>query len=365
MKKKQAVIVCSMDAFANAVKPKRLSDYLKGRGYHVEIFATNYLSRWGESGPWVKLPGVHPLQLALFALEFVHFFAKKFHWTQLRTLILSAVTLPMMKLRGKLITRRLGQKTYDLMICENGMDEAMIMNKRIAKIQILDPHTPFGEELYYGGALTRRGYRCMVAFEKKIYERVDYLSFQWHTFNDYVKAHKYHGKNMINLGYGTLPKKIHAKFASPPRIVFLGLLEGYWINLPLLRKLCQLYPNLDVYGGPSDPGGVNYKGYAPTLDVFAEYQFGLVTISDDPIRRHSFSSKHLEYVSYGLPVLTPDWRSDKILDPASIHYNPDTFLDLIAEYSDQVKWEAKHKAALAVAKQISWKKAFKPLDKIV
>ena len=101
----------------------------------------------------------------------------------------------------------------------------------------------------------------------------------------------------------------------------MGYLKGYWNNIPLLARLSQKY-EIDVYGGPKPPKkyGLNYRGYTPNTDILAEYQFGLITITDDPLRRSSFSSKHLEYMNYGLPVLTPDWRKDPNLDDFSIYY---------------------------------------------
>lgn len=175
---------------------------------------------------------------------------------------------------------------------------------------------------------------------------------------------KYDGDNFLNLSYGVSPKKMVAKFAPKPKIIFLGYLGGYWVNLPLLSQLCQLYPSLDVYGGPPPPAHlkINYKGYAPSLDVIAEYQFGLVTISDDDLRKCSFSSKHLEYISYGLPVLTPAWRPDSVLESSSIYYTSGNFLQQLEHYGTKLNWQSKHVAALKSAEKLSWDNALKPLD---
>ena len=148
----------------------------------------------------------------------------------------------------------------------------------------------------------------------------------------------------------------------------MGLLNGYWVNLPLLSELCKRYPNIDVYGGPEPPKhyGINYKGYAPSKDVIAEYQFGLVTISDDPLRKSSFSSKHLEYLSYGLPVLTPSWRQDSLLEGGSIYYNDsDSLGEEIHEYLNADEWIKKSNMSLAIAKKMSWDNALVGLDAVL
>jgi hypothetical protein len=208
----------------------------------------------------------------------------------------------------------------------------------------------------------------MQAYEADAYGMADALSFHWHTYTDFVKKIKYNGSNMIDMGYGTNKKSQVARYSQEPRVIFLGLLEGYWVNISLLEQLCKAYPNIDVYGGPQPPKhlNINYKGYAPTLDVMAEYQFGLTTITDDELRKNSFSSKHLEYISYGLPVFTPSWRRDKKLDANSIYYNDaDDFLKQLKKYSTNEMWSKKHEAALASSNEFSWSNAFIALDKLL
>ncbi len=95
--------------------------------------------------------------------------------------------------------------------------------------------------------------------------------------------------------------------------------------------------------------------------MLADYQFGLVTISDDELRRHSFSSKHLDYISYGLPVLTPAWRPDPVLEPSSVYFTAENFLDRIGEFAAEPAWRAKSEAALASAAELSWDAALRPL----
>jgi len=179
-----------------------------------------------------------------------------------------------------------------------------------------------------------------------------------------VRQKKYNGNNFLPITYGTHKKTLQARYSEQPRIIFLGYLGGYWVNLPLLSRLCKLYPNLDVYGGPEPAAslGINYKGYAPSTDVIAEYQFGLITISDDELRQHSFSSKHLEYISYGLPVLTPAWRQDAALDDSSIYYTADNFIEQVERASTREAWESLHAAALRDAARFSWDNALKALD---
>ena len=83
------------------------------------------------------------------------------------------------------------------------------------------------------------------------------------------------------------------------------------------------------------------------------------------MRRSSFSSKHLEYISYGLPVLTPEWRSDTILDPSSIFYSEDHFLEAVNVLNDPSTWEELSRTSLQIASKLSWDRALEPIIRAV
>jgi hypothetical protein len=102
-----------------------------------------------------------------------------------------------------------------------------------------------------------------------------------------------------------------------------------------------------------------------TTGILVGFQLGLVTISRDKLRRSGFSSKHLEYISYGLPVLTPEWREDPLLDAVSIKYNESNFLDKIWEYSDRAKWESMSERCYQQSLKWTWEKQLKPMLEVL
>lgn len=361
---KRALIICSPDGYANAVKPAKLNEFFRQHRYDVTVHATNYLSRLSEQGYRSMLPGLTISQLQLYCCEAIHFLVNKQRSKIIKKLGTSLVMQRMIKLRGEILADRLGPKSFDILICENHFDEAVV-SSRVARTQILDLSVPFAEELFYGSDLTRRSYKSFNEYEIELYAQADYISFHWHTYTEFVKKNKYGGDNFLEIGYSTPVQERRAHYAIKPRIAFLGYLGGYWVNLPLLEQLSALYP-IDVYGGPSPAGyKINYKGYAPSIDVLADYQFGLITITDDPLRQSSFSSKQLDYYAFGLPVLTPDWRTDTILDEAAINFNLDNFLALIEEYSDHRKWQQMSDAAISLTKRLTWQRAFRALEDLL
>ncbi|WP_125477711.1 hypothetical protein [Caballeronia terrestris] len=362
---KRAVIVCSQDPFANGVKPKEIEKYLKSNGYDsVLLFNSGAISRLGGAGIRRRLPGLNVKKVELYLCEGLLVVLSKFG-TSARRAATSLLLWRVLVLRGQVLGFVLRSRgNFDLLICESNLDTALTLADRIADVQILDLPSPFAEEQLFGGLLSQAGYERVRKVEIAAYAAADYLSFHWHTYADYVRDKKYQGNNFLALTYGTNPKLKLAKYDDHPKIVYLGFLGDYWVNLPLLAQLCKLCPHLEVYGGPEPPAslGINYKGYAPSTDVVANYQFGLVTISDDELRRHSFSSKHLEYASYGLPVLTPVWRKDEALCGSSIYYTAENFLAQVRGASMRQEWERLHAAALKDAERFSWPSALKALD---
>lgn len=361
---KRAVIVCLQDAFANGVKPKELESFLTSNGYDFVLkFDSGKMTRLAKTGVRRFLPALQPLKLELYLYEGAMALAKRLGHMAGRTAT-SHLLWRVIVLRGKVLKKILGQHgRFDLLICESNLDEAVTLGERIADVQILDLPSPLAEELLYGDELSNSGYQRLRNVEVASYAAADHLSFHWHTYADFVRQTKYRGDNFLPITYGTNRKMRIARYSDQPKIVFLGYLGGYWVNLELLAQLCKLYPGLDVYGGPEPPASlkINYKGYAPSTDVIADYQFGLITISDDELRRHSFSSKHLEYISYGLPVLTPAWRRDTALDESSIYYTADNFLEKIRDASSAQAWETLHLSALKDAARFSWNNALREL----
>jgi hypothetical protein len=143
-------------------------------------------------------------------------------------------------------------------------------------------------------------------------------------------------------------------------------LSSRFIDIPLLSRLAKLYPHIDVYGAPPpDPAlGLNYLGYAsPT--VLQEYQLGLITCTQDELRRNGFSAKHLEYLAHGLPVLVPKWRSHLDLLRGSIPYDELTFSAVVNALSDEHEWRRVSDEAYAQAQRLSWDETLRPLERLL
>jgi hypothetical protein len=362
------IVLCSLDAFANSVKPTKILEYFSTVNSEVELFSTFNLSRMSNEGFLKKIPAINLLKISLFVYELLNFATRKADNIKLFKFFNSYLVVPTIRARGRVLRYEMNKKKPDVIICENSIDLGFLEGSRVANVQILDLPSPAAEELKYSNKLTNNGYKKLNNYEVHMYGRADYISFHWHTYTDYVKKNKYNGANLFEMGYGVDKKNKIAKYSDRPRIIFMGQLSGEWVNLPLLAELCSKYPNIDVYGGPEPHKklGINYKGYAPTKDLMADYQFGLVTISKDPLRKNSFSSKQIEYMSYGLPVLTPSWRKDKSLAEGSIYFSStDEFGEAISNFLGAEEWSKKSKASVKTSVKFTWGRAFKELKLII
>jgi hypothetical protein len=362
------LMIASLDGFANSVWAAKIQQYIARKGYKVDVLDTLYLGRFAsQKGKFAtKLPQPHLYELLLYMLEITYyFFLPKFlpnYRKHCGYFFISSI----MKVRSKIISKIIRSKHYNLIICVSQLDAYVLTRVDKNCRTIFSCPTPFAEELYYGNLLTDSQHKKLMDFETKIYERCTYLSFHWDTYAQYIKKYYHYAlDNIVNMNKGTEETASKAEYTMNPKIVYLGKLDGYWINLPLLSKLSKIYP-IDVYGSPApDPKyELNYKGYA-TSDILSQYQFGLITITDDKLRREGFSAKHLDYLSYGLPVLIPEWRANAKNLKGTVLFNEDNFLSCIRYYAQKEQWDILHTEALQQAKELRWENTLKALDNIL
>lgn len=210
--------------------------------------------------------------------------------------------------------------------------------------------------------------RNLREMELETLREADYVIFPWKTTENYAREHMWNGNNYVTIKYGCYPQNKTASFSSPVSIVSLGCLGFYWNNRELMSHLTRISPYaIDIYGSykPLTKYSLNYKGFAPSLDILTNYQFGLNTISNDIYRQNHFSSRILTYLSYGLPALSPDWLKFSHELNGVVHYNENNFLEVIEKYSKLSEWTKLSQDAHQQASELDWREVLKPLAKLV
>jgi hypothetical protein len=363
---KRVLLIAQVDGYANGVKPNAVERFLREQGHDVTLFNSYYLSRAsGRRGSLAnKLPRLEPRRLGVYVLEAISLLTRRSDWARRR--LSYYVMMGDYLLRKRILSSMLPIDDFDMVICEHPQDAGLLTIETSA-IRFYDCPDPYADELYDEGKLTKRQHARWRRIETELFETVDGLSFSWESYARYALAHYgISGRNLTQLNWGCVPAAERARFASPPRVIYLGSLSSQYINLPLLSRLTKLYPHIDVYGGPTpDPAlELNYKGWAPPT-VLGDYQFGLITCTKDELRRDGFSAKHLDYIAYGLPVLVPAWRRHLDLLQGSVPYTEEDFLSVIESLSTEDAWRRMSDTAYTQAEALTWEKTLSPLDALL
>jgi hypothetical protein len=364
---KRVLVICQLDAYANGVKPLEIQRFLTERGHEARLVDTYRLSRYtGGPGPLAgKLPAPSPRKVALYATEAASALTRR--WRFGRRHLTYYFLIADHHLRRGILKRLLPLDDYDLVICETVYDAGVLADATSART-LYDAPAPWADEVYFDGRLSERQHHKLRRLESGIFEGADHLALHWESYAHYVvERYGISGRNLMPLNFGCSPSGQRAEFADPPRVVYLGNISAGFNDPGLLTRLSEQYPHLDVFGGPppSPQSGLNYQGYAPSLDVLREYQLGLVTCSKDPLRRDGFSSKHVHYLSYGLPVLVPDWRRHMDVLRGSLPYTEESFRSVVDRMADESRWRTVSDEAYAQARRLSWNETLRPLERLL
>jgi hypothetical protein len=243
-----------------------------------------------------------------------------------------------------------------------------VFTKDLDCLKLFSFESPAAIEMYFSKKYDMEQICRLKEMELKILMNSDYVIFPWKTSENYVKKYIWNGHNFRTIQYGCYPKDKKVSYYYPMSLVYLGTLRPYWANKELLSYLTKICPYvIDVFGNYKQEKQyfINHKGFARTLDVLYSYQFGLNTISKDPFRKNHFSSKIINYLAYGLPVLFPDWQNFPKDLRGCIPYNEDDFLEVIEKYSEKEQWEKLSKKAGTQGRELDWEITLKPLEKLI
>jgi hypothetical protein len=263
------------------------------------------------------------------------------------------------------------KENYRVVICVESLF-SYVLTRNLPCLKIFSWESMLAEELFYDPSVknesSKNRIRVLSDMEVEICQSSDYVVFPWETTERFVRKNICSGSNFITIRYGCSPKTKPVSYSSPSSIVSVGNVKAYWANKELLSYLTSISPvKIDVFSQfrPERKYKLNYRGFAPSLNILQNYQFGLNTVTKDPFRRNHFSSRPLGYIAYGLPVLSPDWMQFSHDIEGSLPYNEENFTDLVKKYSEKDHWELLSKNALEQAKRLDWKITLEPLERII
>jgi hypothetical protein len=270
-----------------------------------------------------------------------------------------------------LLEDRIRKGNYDVVIGVESLF-SYVLTRKLSCLKLFSWESILADELYFEMSNNRtidfERIRRIRSMELEICRASDYVIFPWETTENYVKKYVWDGDNFITIKYGCDPQKKKVSYFFPASIISMGNLNSYWSNKELISYLTQISPyTIDVYGKfkPQKKYGLNYKGFARSLDILNNYQFALNSVSKEIFRRNHHSSRILTYLAYGLPVLSPDWQEFSHDIKGVLPFNEENFIEILEDYSTPDKWEKTSKEAYEQALELDWKKVLIPLDKII
>jgi hypothetical protein len=265
---------------------------------------------------------------------------------------------------------RIRAGAYDVVIAR-AYPVSYVLTRPLHCRKIVDVASVAYLELFYSGGADAIEVEETYRMEQAVYGAADVILLphpsQLAFFRKYVHNHG----NVISVRLGCDSATASASYSSSPKIVYAG--SYYYFQDPLL--MARLVPQspypIDFYGKidpnrPFLPSRLNYCGYEPALSFLARYQFGLVTVSQDWLRRYSPVTKFPTYFAHGLPVLFPRWMQEGHEYPAAIPYDEDDFAEQALRVGrDELLWQDLSRKALETAAGLRWDDVLKPLLQVL
>ncbi len=354
-------IVNHQDLGANGERLQAFYNFLRHRHYFVQTLNSQFeFEKVTASKKYLIIYG-YPL----LKYKILKFFHDRLKLDQSSKIILQAL-----RLRGNIIHRLLTKNKSSLAILQYPEDMLTVLKKRNYQT-LYDSPTIYFRELELSQLYSQTTISVIRNLETQVYKNSDFVSFHWYSFFELAK--KYHLKInhplVLNWGCSSPPQMSKNHKLSPQKIIHLGKLNSYWVNPKLLQHLSQT-ANVDIYSYENPdpqmyPNLKNFQGYLSSLQQLYQYQFGLITLSQDDLRSHGFSAKYPLYLSFGLPVFCPEWRQDNFFKEATIYYNEKNFEKQLKKYSLKENWLKKHHAALKISQYLNWDTTLIPLLDII
>ena len=244
-----------------------------------------------------------------------------------------------------------------------------VLTRELGCLKIFSCESLAADELYFSkGYSDLESIKKLRALELEIIQDSDYVVFPWKTTENYARKYLYNGDNLVTIKYGCYPQNKRASYFFPASIISLGDLRQYWSNPELVDYLTKISPyHIESYSRkPNKNYKIIYRGFAPSQDVLFNYQFGLNSVSKDLFRRNHFSSRIINYLSYGLPVLSPDWMQLSHELKGVLPFNENNFLEIVDKYaSERAEWERISKEAYEQSLELDWKIVLQPLGELI
>jgi hypothetical protein len=256
--------------------------------------------------------------------------------------------------------------SYDVILAR-GPAVGHVFTRGFRQRRILDLANVTYLELYHAAGSDPRDIELVYTKEMQVYEAADAILAPHDILARFIQEHVYRHPKVATVRLGCPPPSGRARFSAEPRIVYAGSYE--YIQDPFLLSLLSARSPFPIHCyGSRDPNRaflprrMDFKGYAPDMGFLADYQFGLITVSADRLRRASPATKFPYYLSAGLPVLFPAWMEEGHTYQGAVPYTEDSFVGTVTAIArDEPAWTRLSGAALQESRDLGWETVLVPL----
>jgi hypothetical protein len=226
-------------------------------------------------------------------------------------------------------------------------------------------------ETYHGSSVDLVDIDIEYQKEMEIYSAADYVFFHHAILADFFRRNILDSPKIKAVRMGCYPNESIAQYSVSSRLVYAGSCN-YFQDPYLLSLVAKASPYpIDCYGHkdpnhPFLPMPLRYCGYRNDLTFLAEYQCGVITVSQDRLRRHSPSTKFADYFAAGLPVLFPDWMEEGHTYAAAVPFTESTFASQARRVcADRSEWQRLADEARSTAEDLRWDRVLQPLEDVL
>lgn len=335
------------DPTATGARGRAMRDFLRGRGHQVDVLAP----------PDTAVAEFARLRFSL--------------WSRLKRRALRRRSLPHLwdHLADEL-EPRIRRGGYDVVIARL-QPVAYVLTRKPARLAIFDMANIGFLETYHSAEVDLSALEVDYEKEMEIYRAADAILSPHPLLTSFFRANVFDTPKLLDVLLGCDAPTARAAFSVQPRIVYAGSYAS--IQDPYLLALLSRTSRTPIHCfGPKDPNRgflparLDYRGYAPSLDVLADYQLGLITVSQDRLRQNSPATKFAYYFSYGLPVLFPTWMKEGHEYAAALPYDERNFDDVVRKATgDVASWRRLSEAALGIAAGRRWDDVLRPLEELL
>jgi len=243
------------------------------------------------------------------------------------------------------------------------------------------------ELLESGKKISKDFLEYLEKMEDTVYRDSEYISVVSSYMQDYIAERFDTRDKIIVIPNASEAREKTAKFSKPLKVIYGGIF-AFWEDVDSYLDLAKMNNKHDFYimgGGPLEDHvrkrikdenirihDLGYRDIEESLNIFSDMSVGVAPSSFGLTRKVASPIKVFDYMSCGLPVITPrvgEWSEliDKY-DCGVVTENSkgEEFKKALEMLEDKSKWETKSKNALElIKKKYNWNNVLKPLSKIL